>query len=264
MSFQPTLPVGGLAGWSLLTRTKTRQQDAFTSAPARKAEIMRFEQRFSKLGSAKALVQDRASLRVVLGAFGLQADLQNRAFIQRVIESGTEERGALANRLADKRYAALANAMAHLGPGGDGKPSADLIAKLTSDYQNRSFEIAVGEQDQSYRLAMTAEREIPAILSTFGSDRARWFGLIGNPPLRKVMETALGLPKEFGALPIDQQVSRLQAAARTRFNAATVEDLAKPETIGRVIQRFLIVSEMQTTPTRFSPALTLLSVGQSG
>lgn len=264
MSFQPTLPIGGLAGWSLLTRTKARQEVAFASAPARQTETARFEARFPKLTSAKELVQDNATLRVVLGAFGLQDDLPNKAFIQRVIETGSDVQNGLAGRLADKRYAALATALAHLAPGGSGKAPAGLVASLAADYSARSFEIAVGNQNQSFRLAMTAERELPAILGTFTSDRARWFGILGNPPLRKVVETALGLPKEFAALPLDQQVDRLRAATRDRFNADSVAQLVAPETLGRVVQRFLLLSEVQAGANRFSPALAILTSVRAG
>lgn len=263
MSFQPTLPIGGLAGWSLLTRTKARQEVAFANAPARQTETARFEARFPKLNSAKELVKDTSTLRVVLGAFGLQDDLPNKAFIQRVIETGAEGRNGLSGRLADKRYAALATAMAHLASGGSGKAPPKLVASLVADYQARSFEIAVGAQNQSFRLAMTAERELPALLSTFSSDRARWFGILGNPPLRKVIETALGLPKEFAALPLDQQADRLRTASKARFNADSVAKLVAPETLGRVVQRFLILSEIQTGATAFSPALTLLTSARS-
>lgn len=259
MSFQPTLPLGGLAGWSLLTRTKARQEVAFANSSGRKTEMARFEDRFSKLKSTKDLVEDQATLRVVLGAFGLQDDLKNKAFIQRVIDMGTNERNALANRLADKRYAALASTMSHLAPGGSGKEPTGLKASLVSDYHAKSFEIAVGEQNQTFRLAMAAERELPAMLTSFTSDRARWFGILGNPPLRKVVETALGLPKEFAALPLDQQADRLQAASRDRFGAGSVAQLVVPETLGRVVQRFLIMSEIQTGMRSFSPALALLT-----
>ncbi len=259
MTFQPTLPLGGLAGWALLNRTKARQEAAFAAAPARQTEVSRFEQRFGSISSAKDLVQDRNVLGVVLGAFGLQDDIQNRAFIQRVIETGTEGRSALSNRLADKRYAALASSMAHLGPGGTGVPPQDLAAKLVANHQSRSFEVAVGDQNQSFRLALTAERELPALLNTFTSDRARWFGVLGNPPLRKVLETALGLPKEFAQLPLEKQAESLQTAASKRFGARSVEDLTKPAVLDRIIQRFLVMSEIQQGASSFSPALTLLS-----
>jgi hypothetical protein len=263
MSFQPTLPLGGLAGWSLLTRTKPRQLEAFAAAPERTTAVTRFEKQFPKLTTAQDLVQDRATLRIVLSAFGLEDDVQNRAFIQRVIETGTSGRDSLANRLADKRYFALASALAHLAPGGGGKPAADLTETLIANHNQRRFEVAVGEQNQSFRLAMAAERELPGLLTSFRSDQARWFGLLGNPPLRKVIETALGLPKEFGALPLDQQVTRLQAASQNRFGFSTVAELAAPETLGRVVERFLIMSEIQAGVTRFSPALALLGAARS-
>jgi hypothetical protein len=258
MSFQPALPLGGVAGWGFLQRTKARQEAAFAASPVRQTEIDRFSARFEKINSAKDLVKDRATLRVVLGAFGLQDDLQNRAFIERVISEGVADRRALANRLADKRYAALATGLEHLGPNGSGKPDRALTKRIGADYLARSFEVAVGEQSQTFRLALAAERDFPAVLSNFVSDRARWFGILGNPPLRNVLETALGLPKEFANLNIEQQAERIKTATRQRFGAQSVEALVQPETLQRVIQRFLVMAELRETNNSFSTAWTLL------
>jgi hypothetical protein len=258
MSFQPALPLGGVAGWGFLKRTKARQEAAFAASPARQTEIERFSARFEKINNAKDLVKDRATLAVVLGAFGLQDDLQNRAFVQRVIAEGVADRRALANRLADKRYAALAAGLEHLGPSGNGKPSSALIQKISADYMARSFEVAVGEQNQTYRLALAAERDFPAMLLNFSSDKARWFGILGNPPLRKVLETALGLPKEFANLGIEQQAERVKTAARQRFSVETVEALVQPDTLQRVVQRFLVMSELRETSAALFPVRALL------
>lgn len=259
MTFQPAIPLQGVAGWSFLSRTKARQEAAFAASPARQTEIERFASKFEKIGTASELVRDRATLKVVLGAFGLQDDLQNRAFVQRVITEGVEDRRALANRLSDKRYAALAKALGHLGPNGNGKPEKALTDQIGKDYITRSFEVAIGEQNQTFRLALAAERDFPAVLSNFASDKARWFGILGNPPLRKVLETALGLPKEFGALGIEQQAERIKAATRQRFGVESVETLVQPETLKRVVQRFLVMSELRESATVYSPAQFLLT-----
>ena len=55
-------------------------------------------------------LQDVAKPVVALGAFGLQDDLPNRFFIQKVLEGGTLSTDSLANKLSDPRYAALAKA----------------------------------------------------------------------------------------------------------------------------------------------------------
>ena len=261
MSFQPTIPIGGLAGWSLLQRTLPRQQAAFAEAPVQRTMVARFVARFDAIDTSTRLVNDPSVLGVVLGAFGLQDDLPNRGFIARLIDQGTDAPGALATRLSDKRYAALVKALAHLGPGGDGRPPPDLRDRIVAQYQARSFEVAVGAQNQDFRLAMAALRELPDLTAQFSTDEARWFGILGNPPLRRVMETALGLPREFGALPIEDQVSRMKAGTMRRFGSDKVAELAQPDMLERVVQRYLALSQLATGQPRFSVALSLLQDG---
>lgn len=264
MTFRPLLPLGGLAGWSLLNRTLERQQDAFANSLSQRNLAGQFEKRFGQIRTASDLVADRGVLRVVLGAFGLQDDLPNRAFIVQVVEGGVTERTALANRLSDKRYAAMASALAHLARGGSGQPPDTLAAQIVRDFHQRGFETAIGEQRQDYRLAMAIQREIPAIAAQFRTDQARWFGLLGNPPVRRVLETALGLPREFAALPLDQQVTRLQESALRRLGTDKVAALAEPAALSRLTQRFLALSEIGQTDQNFSVALNILQAGRAG
>lgn len=259
MTFKPVLPLNGLSGYRFLTRTLDRQQSAFASSPIQKTQVQQFKAKFPTVRTADDLVKNRSVMAVVLGAFGLQDDIANRAFIKKVITDGTESKSALANRLSDKRYLALATAMAHLGPSGKGTPSDELTKSLTTKFQERGFEIAVGEQNQTFRLAMSFERDLPDVMDRFNSDRARWFAVLGNPPLRNVIQTALGLPREFGALTIEQQADRLQDAARKRFGTDSVKGLTQPEVMASVVQRFLIMAELKPDSARFVPALSLFA-----
>ena len=194
MSFQPIVPLGGLAGWAFLKRTQARQEANFASSPRIERITLGFHQGFSKLRNVDDLVGNRQVLDVVLGAFGLQADLDSRAFIRKVIADGTTDRAAISNRLADKRYLALAQELAHLAPGGSGVPPDDLADRLVSQYTRAEFEIAVGDSEDSLRLAMAFERTLPEIAAGARTETARWFAVLGDPPTRRVVETALGCP----------------------------------------------------------------------
>ena len=260
MSFQPVIPLGGLAGWSFLTRTQDRQQASFAEAPAMRNAVAYFRDRFDQITSAQDLVSDRRVLRVVLGAFGLQDDLDSRALIRKVIEDGVSAPRALANRLTDKRYGALARAMQHLAPDATQPAGSGLRDQIIAQYQARSFEQAVGEQDQSMRIAMNLQRELPQLLEDYSTENARWFALLGNPPLRKALETALGLPREFAALDVDQQVTRLQAATRRQFGAEKMGDLAAPDALEKLTQRFLVMSEIKSFQNTISPASVALTL----
>ena len=119
MSFQPILPGTGLVGWKLLSRTMETQQAALN----RSAEISRdtayFAANIAKVDTAEQLVGDRRLLRVALGAYGLQEDIDNRYFIQKILADGTLAPDALANKMADDRYTQFAEAFGFdqpLGP----------------------------------------------------------------------------------------------------------------------------------------------------
>lgn len=403
MSFLPVLPLSGLPGWAFLDRTLDRQQAAFaSSAPVQRATDY-FRANIAKATSAEALVGDRRLLEVALGAFGLEDDINARAFIRKVLEDGTERANALASRLGDKRYAGMARAFGYgdpgtsVGPGAqldpdqyaddiiarmasgrigtaDGEPDrnlqlalalkpalADLVANTTGDrarwyallanpslrqffetalgqpaptgqpdshgelvkfmdaaraafgtddlaefasgpraealirrflvraqdmsgdlsrhpvqrdsfadeiiarFESRQFEAAVGEQDNDLRLALNLKPALDELLEATTGDRARWFALMGNPPLRSVFETALGLPRSFGRLDIDRQFDTFRARAQSVFGTCDLADFASPERRDDLTRRFLIRAEaaaFSATQNSASIALTLLAGAQ--
>jgi len=261
MSFQPVLPLGGATGWAFLTRTLGRQQDAFAdSTPVRRATDY-FRANIARATTAEALVADRRLLEVALGAFGLEDDINARAFIRRVLADGTMAGDALSSRLSDKRYARLALEFGYGDLGARvGLPGfADTII---ARYEARRFEAAVGEQDNDLRLALNLQSALSDLLADTSGDRARWFALMGSPPLRKVFETALGLPESFGRLDIDRQLAAFQDRSRAVFGTADLADFADDARREGLIRRFLVRSEaaaFSAAQNSAGIALTLLA-----
>ena len=260
MSFQPVLPLGGYAGWRFLARTADRQRALVAEAPGIQRETVAFRARIGQVKSAEALVADRALLKVALGAFGLEGDLNNRAFIRKVLESASGDRTALANRLADKRYLEFAQAFGFAEPGGPFNRTQAFAERLIARYETRRFEVAVGEQDEAMRLAITAERELGSLASGAGSDDSRWFLVMGNPPLRKVFETALGLPASFGRLDIDRQLEVFREKTERALGDGEIAQFAEAGKREDLIRLYLLRSEARQSPAaaRASTALTLL------
>ena len=230
MSFKPILPLSGLGGWAFLNRTRARQEASFNATPQIQRDVAYFREKIAGTQTADQLVSDRRLLRVTLGAFGLQDDLDNRAFLRKIIEDGTDDRRSLTNRIADKRYLALATALGHLAKSSSAPPpAADLADRLTAAYQGRAFEISVGEQDPNLRLALSLQRDLPQLAESYSTEVSRWFAVLGNPPLRNILETSLGLPKEFGRINIDDQVTRMRSAMQRRFGVTDLRDMTSPE-----------------------------------
>lgn len=108
MTYVPFIQGTGLAAWTMLNRTRDQQQDAFEQSPQFARDIQTFKDRIGSIQTADDLMNDWTMLRVSLGAFGLDEDINNRAFIRQVLESDMADETSFANRLSDKRYAAMA------------------------------------------------------------------------------------------------------------------------------------------------------------
>lgn len=262
MSFQPVLPLTGYTGWGFIKRTMVRQQAVQQALPAQQRDEAYFRDRIGKADTAEKLVNDKRLLRIALTAFGLEGDVNSKAFIQKILEGGTLKEGSLANKLADKQYQKLSTAF---GYGDFSVPRTKLSTfadEILAQYRTRSFETAVGEQNNTYRLAMNAERELPSLAAKTTSATAKWYTVLGNAPLREVMQTALGLPKSFSSIDIDQQVTVLKARAEAAFGSsdlAQFKDMGKMEALTR---RFLLLSEIQSQAVASSPAARALALLQ--
>lgn len=260
MSFQPVLPLTGYAGWSFLKRTMARQQIAQQSVPAQVRDETYFRDKIGKVKTAEQLVSDKRLLRIALTAFGLEADVNSKAFVQKILEGGTLKEGSLANKLADKQYQKFSAAFGF----GDYSTPRTVIStfpdEILTQFRTRSFETAVGDQNNAYRLALNAEREVPALAAKTTSETSKWYSILGNTPLRNVFQTAFGLPSSFAAIDLDQQVSVMKERTRATFGKDSISQFSEPAKLEALVRRFLVRSEMQDLGTGSSPAAIALTL----
>jgi hypothetical protein len=246
MTYSPAIPLGGYAGWAYLKRTMTAQTKAFNSAPEIKSDEEYFRAKIGNITTAEQLVKDRRLLKVALGAFGLDADIDNKFFIQKVLQDGTLKTGTLANKLADKQYQKMSAAF---GFGDYTVPSTKISTfpdKIIEAYRARQFESAIGDQSEDLRLALNVQRELPAIAAkTTTSENTMWFTILGSAPLRKVFEKALGLPSSIGTLDLDQQLSAFKAKASAQLGSSAVSQFSDPKKVEGLVRRFLVRSEAE-------------------
>lgn len=261
MSYVPAIPLSGYAGWTFLNRTMSSQTTALTTTAQYKRDEDYFRANIGKIDTAEQLVKDRRLLAVALGAFGLDNDINNKFFIQKVLQDGTLNTDALSNRLADKQYQKLSQAF---GFGDFSVPStklSDFADKILVRYKARQFEAAVGTLNNDFRLALNLQRELPDIAGrTSSSEDAKWFSVMGSTPLRTVFQTALGLPSSTASLDLDQQLTIFKSRARSQFGSETVSQFSEPGAMEKLLKRYLLRSELQSYSQSgvASTALTLM------
>ncbi|WP_179380962.1 DUF1217 domain-containing protein [Jannaschia marina] len=258
MTFQPFVPLGGLAGWRFLQNTVETQRAAHGDGAVLQRDLAYFRENIGSVATAEDLVSDFRLLSVALGAFGLSEDINAHFLIRTVLEEGTIAPDALANRLSDKRYRDLSRAF---GFGDFDTPNtqlSDFADRIAARYKEQRFEVDMGRTSDTMRLALTAQRELPAIAAGDASNRTKWFTLMGTPPVRKVMEVALGLPTAIGTLPIDKQLEVFQERARALFGTDDLPQLVAEGRLDRILDRFTALDDSASGVNVTSPALVLL------
>ena len=265
MTYQPIVPTGGNLGWIFLNRTREAQQDAFDNSTQTKRETDYFRENIGKVQTAEQLVSDRRLLSVALGAFGLSDDINNKFFVQKVLEEGTLNEEAFANRLTDKRYFNLAKAFSF-----DVSPANTALStfpdQIIRQFKDREFAVAFGNSNEDLRLALGVERELGNGAERGLSEESSWLAVMGNPPLRRVFEKALALPVELGAIDIDRQVEIFQEKSQRAFGTSNPSDFLEPDIQDDLIRRFLFRAELEASAAvsaRGSVDLSLLQAQPS-
>ena len=263
MTYIPVVPFAGFAGWAFLERTRESQQEAFNSSAKLQLDADYFRENISSAMTAEDLVSDRRLMAVALGAFGLDADINNKFFMRKVLEDGTLDDDALGNRLADKRYLAFAKAFGFGDFSVANTQLSDFPDEIISAYQVRQFEIAVGEQNQDMRLALGFEREIDDLLAIDTTANGFWFSIMGSKSLRAVFDTAMGLPLAFGALDLDQQMATYREKAERIFGGTEVAQFADPEVREKLVRLFLVRSQAANEFSLSTPGAVALALLQN-
>ncbi len=267
MPFEPALPVTGLAGLRFLERTKDQQVELFNKSPDVQREVDYFLENAGNFTTVDQLVTDRRALAVVLGAFGLDDDIDKAAFVRKVIEEGTFDNRSFANRLVDPAYREMAAALG-FGDVGGLLVFENTRANIVAQYRERQFELAVGEVDLDMRLVLNFKREIADTASKNVNERTGWLLALGSPPMRQVVESALGLPSQFALIDIDQQVNEVIDRASNLFGFKDVSAFQDPELIDKFVDRFMLQQQVRNGSTAAtssgSVALSLLSTSGLG
>jgi len=260
-------PFSGIAGLRYIERTEETQKQVFGQSASFSREVEYFKENISKITSAQELVDDYTLLKVSLGALGLQEDIGKKYFIKKILDEGTEAPTAFANKLVDPRYKKLADEFGFAEPLGSKTAQSDFAEKMIEKFKTEQFEVAVGDVDNSVRLAMNFKRQIGDIAQNETQVDTSWYQIMGNTPLRTVFETAFGLPTSVGALDVERQLEIFKEKSQSLLGESSVTMFNDSDKIDELIQVFMARDQLKSGPTAATSgysALTLLqSSGQS-
>lgn len=173
--------------------------------------------------SAEDLLKNDRLYNFAMTAFGLKDMIYGKAFMRKVLTEGLDGTKSFALQLSDPRFRDFAEAF-NFARYGASATVFDRAQQGTVDrYVRIQLESEAGKQDEGLRLALYFQRKAPDVSSIFG--------LMGDPALYKVIQTALGLPASYSNTNIDTQA----AFIRSKINVA---DFGNPEKLDAFITRF--------------------------
>ncbi len=257
MSFQPIVPATGLVGWSFLQRTMETQTAAFETSPQITRDTEYFIENIGKIQSAEELVGDYRLFKVALGAFGLDDHIQDRFFIQKMLEEGTLADDAMANRMTDPRYGAMVDAFGFGNPFGSNIGNEGFADGIIASYTTRQFEIAVGQQDDTMRQALNAVRELEDLASQDISNDAMWYSILGSAPMRSVFETALALPNSIVNLDLDKQVDLFKDRLQKVTGSDEIAQFSSEGAREQIVQRYFLMDQISNVDVMNSSQIAL-------
>jgi hypothetical protein len=236
MVFQPVIPLSGFGGWAFLQSTYDRQLDAFSNAPQIKNDTEYFKEKMSQPMAVEDFLSDQRLRRISLTSFGLDGEEWKIGFHRKVLDESQDPESTFLARLNNPQYTRFADGLQPR----DGviSLSSAQVDEIAARYTAESFELAVGEQDNSMRLSLNYQTEIGELVTEGSTDQAVLFKLLGSVPVRSVLESALGLPTDIRSLPIEAQAELLDERLKSRLNISSVQDLTQPDVIERTVQRY--------------------------
>lgn len=260
--FQPVIPMTGNTGWKFLQSTYDRQLKSYSDSPQIKADRAYLEEKFSKPVELDDFMKDSRLLRVAMMSFDLGGEEWKRGFISKVLNEAADPESTFLARLNNAQYTAFAKAFTPV----NGKISIepDALQSIGDAFEKASFEKAVGEVDDSMRLALNYQSDISRLVGEGSSETAILYRILGDVPVRTVLETATGLPSSIRNLPIEQQAEMLKSALQKSFGITDVHDLSVGAKVEKVIQRFHAMESIASGAATYSgasAALTLLNGG---
>lgn len=262
MSYQPIIPSNGIVGWNFLQATYDKQFETFTKDAVLQRETDYFIENIGDVKSAEDLMADPRLLTVALDAFGLGEDIYKKAYIEKILTDGTSADDALANRLGDDRYVQLSEAFG-FGPGDTVKTgSAEDMANLVFTNKVQAFEEAVGEQEESMRVALYGQREIVNLANDGSSVDTQWFNVMGQSALREMFEVALGLPESLSQIDLDQQLETFKSRSESMFGTDDISDFSDPDLMTKLVNTYLAreqLTNFDISQSSGATALMLLS-----
>ena len=234
------------AAYRMLASDMTRALSNTAKKPQSARETAYYLANIEKVKSIDDFMADRRLYNYAMKAFGLQDMAYAKAFIRKALAGGVDDADSFANKLADPRYKDMV-ATFNFARHGALTTVFERTRQGTVDrYMRQTLEEDAGSTNEGVRLALYFERKASGVTSPYG--------ILADPALLKVVQTAFGLPATMSLQSIEKQAAIIE-------QRLDIKDLQDPTKVKSLLTRFTALWELQN-PTSSAAAPSIL-IGQT-
>nr|WP_294509856.1 DUF1217 domain-containing protein [uncultured Rhodopila sp.] len=231
-------------------QNQTQDIKAAAAEPQVKVAIAAFTKAVQSATSVAQLLSNPAVMNVLLTANGMSDQIGYTALATKALTSNLSDSNSLANTLTDTRWKTLAQTYNFAANGLASIQNSAAIASIANAYATATWQNNEDQVTPGLSNALSFKAQASTITSV---DQ-----ILGNPTMRTVVTTALGIPVQIAF----QSLNAQEKAISSQLDITRFQD---PKFVESFTQRYLIANSGTTSASTSSATdLTSLAVSAQG
>src|SRR3984957_12810520 len=234
---------------------QTKDIKATAADPAVKRAVDAFTAGVSKAKTVQQLLTNPAVMQVLMTANGLADQIPYTALAQKTLQSKVNDPKSLANMLADTRWKSVVQTYDFANKGLSVIQNPKVLSTIANGYAEVTWRQSLDATTPGLSNALTFRGEASTITSV---DQ-----ILGDPVMRSVVTTTLGIPLQIAFQP-------LEAQEKTISSQVDITQFKDPTFVDTFLQRYMIAAAAaaaaaaSTSSASSLPSLATLAVSAQG
>ncbi len=230
-------------------QNQTQDIAATAAQPAVARAVSEFTKAVQSATSPQQLLNNPTVLQVLLTANGLSDQVNYTALAQKALLSNVDDPNSLANTLSDTRWKTVAQTYDFANQGLSIIQKPQVISTIANAYAEVTWRQSLDQTTPGLSNALTFRSEASSITSV---DQ-----ILGDPVMRTVVTTALGIPEKIAFQPLEAQEKAISSQLDlTKFQ--------NPQFVEQFTQRYLLAAQAANSSSTSTPSMDALAVSGPG
>lgn len=223
--------------------TNETKQVALTAAePQVQQAVKQFTQAVNSATSVTQLLSNPTVMNVLLTANGMSDQIGYTALARQALTSNLSDPNSLVNKLSDTRWQTLAQTYNFATNGLSAIQNPTAIASIANAYAQATWQAKEDNITPGLSNALAFKAQASSITTV---DQ-----ILGNPTVRTVVTTALGIPVQIAF----QDLTAQETAISSRLNVSRLQD---PKFVETMAEQYLVANSTSGSTTSSADMSTL-------